>query len=187
MFLKENEIKLIIENAFELLGSTGVMVVGDEALQLLEKNNCKIDGNIVKIPQGIIESCIESTPAKWTIYDREGNERLFMGEGNTYYGTADVVLKFLDYKTGKVRDFTLNDSAVAAKLAEDLPNIDLVCPFGTPQDILQDTASTKGFAAMVKNTTKPVGFMTMDVENQDSNIEIASIIRGGMDNLQKKP
>ena len=60
MFLKESEIKIIIQSAFDLLESTGAIVVGDEAIQLFKKNNCKINGDIVKIPQKLVENCIES-------------------------------------------------------------------------------------------------------------------------------
>ena len=44
MFLKENEIKKIINCAFDLLESTGVIVTGEGAIELFKKNNCKIDG-----------------------------------------------------------------------------------------------------------------------------------------------
>ncbi|MHA2346917.1 MAG: trimethylamine methyltransferase family protein [Candidatus Hodarchaeales archaeon] len=187
MFLKEQDIKIIIQAGFDILESCGAHVMQEEALEVFKKNNCKIEGNIVKIPQSVVEECIKSTPAKWTIYDREGNERLFMGEGKTYYGSADVATHFLDYKTDEVRDFTLNDSRLAAKLMEHLPNIDFVCPFGTPQDISQDITSANAFEATVTNTTKPIGFMTLDVKNHEAIMAMASIIRGGLDNLKKKP
>jgi len=187
MFLKEHEIKMIIQAGFDILESSGAHVMQEEALEVFRKNNCKVEGSLVKIPATIIEECIKSTPAKWTVYDREGNERLFIGEGKTYYGSADVATHFLDYKTDEVRDFTLNDSRLAARLMEYLPNIDFVCPFGTPQDISQAITSANAFEATVTNTTKPIGFMTLDVENHEAIIKMASIIRGGMDNLKKKP
>jgi trimethylamine:corrinoid methyltransferase-like protein len=66
MFLKEQDIKIIIQAGFDILESCGAHVMQEEALEVFKKNNCKIEGNIVKIPQSVVEECIKSTPAKWT-------------------------------------------------------------------------------------------------------------------------
>lgn len=187
MFLKEKEKRLIIDAGFDLLESTGLRVLDSEALELFKKNSCQVSGEIVRVPRNIIEECIADAPSKWTIYDREGNEKLFMGEGNTYYGTADVAPHFLDHKTDKVRNFTLNDTETAAKLIEHLPNIDFASPFGSPQDVDQSLMSTKAFIATISNTAKPTAYITLDIENQELIIKIGSILKGGLENLQKEP
>ncbi|MFC2145145.1 trimethylamine methyltransferase family protein [Actinomycetota bacterium] len=187
MFLVENEIKMIIDAGIEILEKSGAQVMGEEALEVFKNNNCIVEGKQVRIPRNIIEECLRSTPSRWILYDREGNERLFMGEGKTYYGSADVASRFLDYKTGKVRDFRLNDSRQAVKLMDKLQNIDFVCPFGTPQDISQEITSANAFEGVVSNTTKPIGFMTLDIKNFKSIIEIACAVRKGSDSLRKKP
>lgn len=187
MLLKENEIKMIINAGIEILERSGAQVMGEEALDIFKKNNCNVEGNLVKISRNTIEECLRSTPHKWIIYDREGNESLYIGDGHTYYGSADVASHFLDYKTGEVRDFTLEDSKQAARLIDNLSNIDFVCPFGTPQDISQEIASASAFAATVSNTSKPIGFMTLDVKNFEAVIEISSKLRGGLEHLKKKP
>ncbi len=187
MFLKKDEIQMIITAGIEILETAGVQVESKEAIEVFRKSNCNIEDNLVRVPKKIVEKCLEITPSKWIVYDREGNERLYMGEDNTYYGSADVATRFLDYKTGKVRDFTLEDSRTAAKLMDKLSNIDFVCTFCTPQDISQEITSANAFANAVSNTTKPIGFMTLDVKNFESVIEIARAVRGSSDNLRKKP
>ncbi|MCH1978290.1 trimethylamine methyltransferase family protein [Lawsonibacter sp. OA9] len=187
MLLNNHEINCIIEKGIHLMETAGIQICLPEARTLLEKAGCCVDGDVVRIPAQVTKRAIETTPAKWSIFDKDGLERMQIGKGNTYYGTADVATSCLDYKTNKKRAFTLQDTRDAAKVINNLDNIDFVCPFGTPTELDYDRATPESFRALMEITTKPIAFVAHNLENMKEVYKIAADEIGGMDNLREKP
>lgn len=187
MILQEKDIQCILENALNLLEKQGIKICLPEAVDMLRNAGCTAEGEVVKLPRALVKKCIETTPSDWIVYDKKGQARLFIGRGNTYYGTADVSVWHLDYKTGERRLFTMEDTRNAAKVTNCLENIDFVCPFGTPSDVPEEDATLLSFNELQKITTKPIAFVAHNLNDLKRVYASAAEQVGGMDKLMEKP
>ncbi|MCC6221910.1 MAG: trimethylamine methyltransferase family protein [Thermoleophilia bacterium] len=173
-----------------ILEEIGVKVTTRPALDLLAAAGCPIDGGVVRIPREVVESAIASAPSEIVVYDRSGHEALFLGEKNVHFGLGITGIYFLDPETGEERDFTLEDFAVSCRVADALPNTDMI---GTPgvlratPEIPQEIVNHHEFAAMVANTTKPLAVLVENGPILRDVFEMASVAVGGQANLRARP
>ncbi len=85
------------------------------------------------------------------------------------------------------RESSLEGVAMGAKLADALPHIDFVMPFGTAQDVPGTAADLYEFEAVVQNTTKPIVFCGYSAKGVEYVLEMAAEIAGGKEALARKP
>jgi len=186
--LSVSDIKKIHEFSLRVLEEIGARIYTEEAVELLNSAGCKVgNNNQVKIPASVVEKALRVTPDKFTLYNRDGTEALIVGENNVCFGTSPTAPFTYDLYTGKRRPFELQDSINAAKLANALPNIDFVMPFGTPQDVPSEVFDIYTFEATVVNTKKPIVFLSNDMQGTLDILEMAGVVAGSMENLRKKP
>jgi trimethylamine--corrinoid protein Co-methyltransferase len=93
----------------------------------------------------------------------------------------------MDARTGEVHPTTLKDIERAARVADALPHIDWVMPFGSAQDVPGEIAEVYEFDAVVRNTTKPIAFCGYSGKGVARVYEMAAAVAGGMDALEAKP
>ena len=186
-FLDAAQLDVIHGDALGILETVGVRMHSDEALDLLRRAACHIDGDLVRIPRGVVSAAIASTPRSWAVFDRAGRQAIEIGAGRTYFGTADVAPWILDHRTGIRRPFALSDTRDAGRLSDALPNIDFVCPFGEPQDVPAAGAAVDAFVALCESTAKPIAFVVPDVRSAQAVIDIAAAVRGNAAALREQP
>jgi len=186
--LSVKKIRKIHEATLNVLEQVGVRIYAEEAIELFKAAGCKIrDNNQVKIPSPLVEKAIQDAPSKFTLYNRDGMAAFVVGENNICFGTSPTAPFTHDIYTGKRRSFKLEDSANAAKLANILPNIDFVMPFGTPQDVPRHVFDIYAFEVTMNHTKKPIVFLSDNVKSTLNILKMAGVVAGGMDNLRKKP
>ncbi len=189
--LSDEKLKRIHEAALDILEEVGVRVTTDEARQLLTDAGCVLSGeDIVTIPPRVVEDAIDSAPKRVVIYDREGNEALFLEGRNTHFGIGLTGLNFRDPKSGERRRATIEDVATATRVGDALPNLDFV---GTPlivkatPEMPQEIVTQRVFEAMVNNTTKPLIVLVEDATILEDILDMAAEVVGGPEALREKP
>ena len=90
-------------------------------------------------------------------------------------------------RTGQIRLTVLNDIAEGARLADGLPHINFVMPFGMAQDIPGGSAEAAEFLAVIENTAKPVFFCGYSAKGAKKVIELASYIAGSREAQARRP
>ena len=71
--LSTEQITKIHHATLELLESVGVRIMLREAVHMLGDAGCQIkEDNLVKIPSGLVEEAILSSPSRITLYNRLG-------------------------------------------------------------------------------------------------------------------
>jgi trimethylamine--corrinoid protein Co-methyltransferase len=93
----------------------------------------------------------------------------------------------IDTETEEMRKPRISDTENVARACEALKNIDFVEDLGTPDDVTLTLADVHAYRALVTNTKKPVVHWAFDIDQYNDIIEIATIVAGGLENLQKKP
>ena len=177
----------IIQSAKSVLERTGCSVSHKGALSLLEKAGAIVVKDRVKVPRHIVEECIRKAPEGILIYDREGNPAMDLSGTKSYYGTSTGSPRTKDALTGEIHPTRVEDIAMGAKVADALPNIDWVMPFGSSQDVQSIVADLYEFEAVVTNTSKPMAFCGYSARGVELVFEMAAAVAGGRDQLKQKP
>ncbi len=186
--LSEDECEEIYMAALEVLEKTGVKVFSEEAREIFEEAGCWIeDDELVKIPVGLSQWAVSNAPSKITLYDQEGKAALDLHDDKTYFGPGPTNTYHRDPYTGERRRPVVQDNRNAAKVCDALDNIDYVMDLGTPSDVTENIADIHAFKAMLENTNKPIVHWGFDIEQYEDMIDMASVVAGSLEELQKKP
>lgn len=185
--LSEDQRGEIYSAACEILRRTGAKVLNKEAIDIFKKAGCWIDGEIVRIPTGLSEWAVRTAPSRILLYDRNGNKRITLEGYRSHFGPGPTNTYHIDPNTEVRRKPILSDTENVGKVCEALTNIDFVQDLGTPDDVTLTLADVHAFSALVRNTTKPIVHWGFDIDQYQDIIDIASVVVGGLENLQKKP
>lgn len=184
--ISEKEINAIINSTYELLRNPGIKFDPDpRVLDLFSAAGCDVSSKgVVSITRDLVESSIDSAEKEVTLWDRNGSRVDVPGMS---FSAGMGCVNVIDMETGQRRSSTREDLCAAARLVDALPEIDGICQ---PCKIIERSnvyGEIDEFNVIVSNTTKPLSYISEYVESLEAAIEIASIIRGGLDQLKEKP
>lgn len=185
-FLTRAEMQEIHSKTLQLLQETGFVMQNKEALALLEKAGCRVEKKHVYMAPGLVEWAIKSAPSRILLYDRDGNFAIDASGRNAYYGVGSAEPRILDVYTGEERLCTEEDNKNCVKIADKMPYIDYMMSQCQVYDHPK-TSYQHEYAAMLRYSSKPQVVIVDDLQGIKDVVEMASIVRGGLDKLQQKP
>ena len=189
-FLSKEEEDLIHEQSIEMLGTFGVLIRSDSVLDLLAENGTKVDRvkKIAYIPENIVMEAIASAPKRFVLRARNrGNDVELPAPGLPYLTTDGLTLYVQDIDSGERRDATRKDFAQFAKLADALESISFFWPIVTISDVPQAVHNLYELWDSFNNCTLHVQGDCVSAEDARRQIEMASLVSGGLDELRSKP
>ncbi len=185
--LSDDQLHKLHGGALEVLRRTGIRFHHQGALEMLEQAGAFIsDGNLVKFPAGLVEEALASVPGRVVMCDREGEPAMRLEGQEVYFGTGSDCLNLLDPRTGEHRKFTQEDLIDAYRLCDALPNIHFVMSIGIPDDVDPDLIYDVQMALMLEHTTKPLVFVTDDLESCQRAIDMAAAAAGDYEALREQ-
>lgn len=185
--LTEDQVERIKRAAFEILDKVGLKVLHEGVRKMLKSAGAIVQDESVKVPEFIVQGCLDTAPKGWAIYDRQGNRTMDVSGRNSFYGTSTASPNTKDALSGEYHETRVEDLARAARIADSLENIDWVMPMGSAQDVPAIAAELHEFYATVTNTTKPIVFLTYTPRGTELIYDMATEIVGGADKLREKP
>jgi trimethylamine--corrinoid protein Co-methyltransferase len=185
--LSDEQFERIHSACLEILGRIGVRVDLPEALDLLKKSGAQVDGNIVRVPQKMVENALASTPRKVTLHNRHGDPVMPLEANRCFFGPGSDCLTIIDHRTNERRKPLLQDVVEGTRLCDALPNIDFVMSMVLPSDVDATLADTYQMEAMLSNTTKPILYVSYESQGLVNAVEMAEAAVGGADALREKP
>lgn len=190
--LSKDQKQIIINAAFEILERSGNRVGSKEALELFRQAGCRIEplddeGDKVFFPQRLIEECLRLAPKRLLMYNRKGEPTLYCEGRNSYFSPTSACPKMYDPYTGERRPWTKADIGNASRINDALPNMDAMFALGSLADDYGFDCFVHEVHAMMINTTKPIIYLTNDVDDTKAVCEMAAVIAGGWDELRRKP
>jgi trimethylamine---corrinoid protein Co-methyltransferase len=172
----------------EILERTGLRLYDGEAVALLKKAGALVsEGNLVRLPSHLVEWAIRTAPKRIPMFDRNGRQAMVLQGNNAYFGPGSDCPFILDHRTGARRQPNLSDVVNGMRLCDYLPNIDFVMSMFIPSDVPVPISDRYQMEAMLLNTTKPIVYVTHDVEGCKDAVEMAEVIAGGSDALRANP
>jgi trimethylamine--corrinoid protein Co-methyltransferase len=186
--LSDDQIEDVYLAALQVLERTGTRIFHDEALALLREAGCQVsDGNLVRIPSGLVKSCLATTPERVTLAGRDRSKRLTLEYNKVYFGTGSDCPFILDPYTDERRRYAFKDVYNAAKIAEALPNIDFHMSLGLTSDVPINSYDRHQLLAMLKGTTKPMVITAVDRNGLADQHEMACLAVGGAAEFARAP
>ena len=172
----------------EILKKTGIEVHNPAALDLLKKAGAVVDDLHVKIPPSLVEWALASAPDKFNLYQRgTDNVAIRLDGEQVYFGPGSDTLRYLDPRSGLRHDFQIKDVADCIIVCDALKEIGFVMSVGVPRDVPSETYFQHQFAAMLRNTTKPIVVVCNGLADMEAIASMAAAAAGGEDRLLNYP
>jgi trimethylamine---corrinoid protein Co-methyltransferase len=178
--LSQSEIAQIHESSLYLLERTGSKVLSNQALDVFSEGGATVDldNQIVRFPRSLVEDAIASVPSSFSIFHRDEERSLDIG-GNNLYFVAGMDANYVWEPSNSIRrSGTKQDVADFARLADALPNIQLVSPQVIAHDVPGRAALVHAFEAVVNNTSKPIYVTPGDGISSRAIFDMAQVIAG---------
>lgn len=188
--LSDDQLERLHYGALEVLRRTGVRFHHREALDMLEYAGAFIsDGNRVRFPARLVEEAVASVPGRIVMCDRNGEAAMRLEGQNVYFGTGSDCLNLLEAQASgpdRARKFHMDDLIDGYALCDGLAEIDFVMSIGIPADVDPDVSYDVQMALMLEHTTKPIVFVTDDVNSCRRAIDMAAAVAGGHEALTEQ-
>jgi trimethylamine--corrinoid protein Co-methyltransferase len=186
--LSSDQARKIHWASLEVLERYGARLHHQEAIDLLRKGGADVsDGNLVRIPSGLVEKAFTTAPQRVVLHDRHGSPVMPLEGNRCFYGPGSDCMNIIDHRTGRRRKPTLTDVIEGTILCDGLPNIDFVMSMILPGDVNQATADVYQMEAMLVHTTKPIIAVSYELRGLVAAVEMAEIVMGGGDALRRTP
>ncbi len=189
-FLPYLKSEKIHDASLRVLERTGVKLEQPEALDLvLAAGAKKDDEGRVLIPPKMVNEALEKARRRGglKLYDQEGKRPIELRVGKTHYGPGGDALYNVDLDSGEKRKSRLADVRNNVRIADALPNFDFIMSMALPEELDAQRLYPSVFAEMTKNTAKPIVATFVSLEDMKHIHNIAAIVAGSKEKLQKKP
>ena len=155
---------------------------------MLRAAGCPVDdGNRVRIPAALVEDCLATVPSRIILHRRDGEPALHLEDRNIYFDTGSDLMYLIDLETGERRPARLRDVEEMARVADALPNIDLIMSMALASDLPAAVVDRYAYRAMVTHTAKPIVYTTWDRAGARDIIAMAEAVAGGAEALARAP
>jgi trimethylamine---corrinoid protein Co-methyltransferase len=186
--LSEKQCRRLHDASLEILERVGVRLYLDEAVQILKKAGAGItEGNLVRVSPNIVENALKAVPREVVLYNRKGEPAMPVGEYRCFYGPGSDCLNIIDHRSGERRKPVVKDLEEGVALCDALPHIDYVMSMVLPSDVDGTIADRYQMEAMLSYATKPIIYVTYEMEGCRDAVEMAEEVMGGAEALRSKP
>lgn len=187
--LTEEQVKEVHEKALYVLENLGIVFAYEKALDVLEKAGCEVDRATqkVKFPRSVVEKCIESAPAAFDLYDREGNFYCTFGDGKTRFNPGSSAGNILESDGITARPSGVKDLKLLTKVAQSLPDIDFVSSSIVCEEAPGELGSQYLYYTEMQNSVKPIIGGSTDAEGVPRTFELLKAVRGSEESVRTKP
>jgi len=186
--LSQDEIYDVHLASLNILERVGMLFELDAALGVWSEAGASVDRRtkIVKIPQYLVGEAIKKTATSVTLCGRDPKYDLRLEGKSVHVGGAMGAINVQDF-TGNRRPGTTKDLEDITRIEDALENVHVVPTAISPQDVPKIGLYPKAYEAIVNNTEKHVYHDSESIDELKSLVEMAAIVVGGEDELQKRP
>jgi len=189
--LSEEQVKTIHKASLTILEKTGFTFEPglEDVLDMLKKAGATVDRNNARIyfPRDLVIEQASKAPERVVLFSRDSQNDLDLTEHRVHLGTGGAAIRILDLETGEIRPSTLKDIYQLGRLVDQLDNIHFFLRPCIPTDIPPTAYDVNVFYACLKATGKHVMAGVNDVEGFHKVLDLASLVAGGTEKLQKSP
>ena len=178
----------IIDEAFDVMATTGLMFENERALDILAEHGQRVDrdGQRVYLQRGFVEKAIETAPKRVTLWNVTGDVSIDIGGDHVTFVPGSAAIKMLD-PDGRTRPSTALDCARLSRLVHQLGNLRSGSTSVVPSDVPNEVSDFYRLHVAVQNCDKPVVTGLFRHESFPAMMEILTIVRGSEAEVAAKP
>lgn len=188
--LTDADVQKIADDAFEVLERSGMVVYSPSAFEAFAAAGAETDADsrVVRLPRGLVEDAIDSSPSSVTLYSRDGQCDAVLEKNRVHYGTGGTAIYVLDPDTGERRPSTTEDVILNARMVDALEHVHVFTINVFPNDIDEkDHIDVIRFFHSLDNTTKHVMGGLYSAAGCRKVVKMAEMIAGDGEALRRRP
>jgi trimethylamine--corrinoid protein Co-methyltransferase len=188
-FLEQPLVEGIIDEALELLATIGAVVENEEARRLLADAGASAGSaeDRVLFPRSLIERTIRTAPREIQIYDSSGEKSFLIGGDQVHFDPGSAGLRIHEHARRIARAATTKDLIRFHRLTAALPYLDFQSTGLISSDVPGKSSDAYRLFLALQWCAKPVVTGTFTVEGFAPMFQMLAIVRGGSEELARKP
>ena len=166
-WLTEDEKRLIVEEALEILETIGFRAAGSRVLPLLADAGATVDfeSGSMHLPADLVREALSRCPRSFLMAGASPEHDVVLGEGRPFRFTpSGCAAKTIDYVTGERRASTLEDFRLATALNDSLPELGIMWTMVTATDVPVERRELVEYYTILRETDKHVTFVDCPTE-----------------------
>jgi trimethylamine--corrinoid protein Co-methyltransferase len=181
-FLTGDGLGQIEKTAQRLLEEVGIALEHDEAQAMMRGLGCQIKEDRTYIPEDVVAWALENVTPQRDFHNADGSYAFSLEKRRFRFHNSGGLPFTYDLETGRRREATRQDIADMSRLLDALPNVDVVIPMYSAQDVCGELLAVASTDAMLRHTRKPFSAFAIDrPEDVPFVVEMAAACCGGMD------
>ncbi len=186
--LEKNDLEAIHGATMKVLENTGVLINSDETIDLLSANGFDVDKKtkIVKITEQRVTEAVKSCRHNFKWHARSEKNTVDVVDGRTKIGPGSQCLYYIDPETDKLREPTLKDGILVARLLDALPSASIGYAPMNMVDVPENAQSVVQMAAGLVNSSKLTMGGSVDQADFELTLRLADALLGDREVLRKK-
>ncbi|MBL7073906.1 trimethylamine methyltransferase family protein [candidate division KSB1 bacterium] len=187
--LSEKLASSIVDEATQVLEKVGVRIENAQARGILRDHGQKVrkSDHRAFFSRSVVEGALRTVPKSITIYDRDGEAKLFLEKDNVYFNPGSAALKILDYEKGSMREPVTRDFLNLCRVVEGLSHIQAQSTALICADVPKGAADSYRLYLALKHCRKPVVTGTFAKESFGVMKNMLVVVRGSEEELRNKP
>lgn len=177
----------VLDEAFQLLMKPGIKVQDAEARDLLAAAGASVDDEIVHIPEKVVRRALETVPAEFFLYDREGRPTVRYGGEAVHFDPGSSGVHVLDPETGAHKPSETADLVRLVKVAEMLPAYDAQSTAVVCNEVPKAIGDLYRLYIVLLYSRKPIVTGAFAIETLGHMIDMLALFAGGRAGLTEKP
>lgn len=188
--LSSDDIEQVHENTLYVLEETGIKVLSEKALDMLEHGGALVDRDIktAYLTEHMVNEAVKAMPKRISLCSRDrAHDMTAPRSGPPYMATNGTAVYMRDLETGEKRATTGKDLKDFTVLSDAIDSIDYVWPIVTAQDGPENARGLNDLVISLRNSTKHFHGEGMSEKEAEDMVRVASVVVGGEDELAKRP
>jgi len=187
--LDDAQIEMLHAASLRLLAEIGVQVPHADIRSRFRDAGAAVDEAAarVQISEALVARCLEQAGKSFTLYGRDRRRIAPFGQGARNYNSAFGEALWIDPHTGERRYATLADVATAARLGDALEHLTIVGAMADPHELSPAYRCVEVAAALLRHTTRPIGFWFHDRASARYLVELFVALAGSEEAAERFP
>lgn len=179
----------ILDEAFRLLESHGVLVQDAQARRLLAGAGADVDENtqVVCIPEDVVRRALETTPRQFYLYNRAGEPVIRYGGDAVHFDPGSSGVHILDPDTLQHRPSRTADLIRLVQVAEMLPQYAAQSTAVVCNEVPKAIGDLYRLYVVLLYSAKPIVTGAFSVPTAHYMFDMLAVFAGGWEELARKP
>lgn len=187
--LEQCDLEALHEGTMNVMSEYGVKIFGKEPQEIFRDAGCEVDAEtgMVKFPRNLVEDCIQSAPAEYTLHGRNPEKSITIGGKRVAFTNFSTGVEIIDPYTQEKRETTIEDISNLVRFMDAVDEIDTIILPVVGQDAPSELRELYEAEALFHNTSKHFEHDTDGKLATGYFLKMAEAVAGGKDALRERP